>query len=131
MSGDPLRFGVSLPPDIAHIDAHAELVTVAERGGLDLIGIQDHPYAPRQLDTFSLIGTLLARTTRVSFFADVANLPLRPPAMLAKAVASLDVLSGGRMELGLGAGGYWDAIESFGGGRLAETPTTLWRSPSR
>lgn len=37
--------------------------------------------------------------------------------MLAKAAASLDILSGGRFELGLGAGGYWDAIERYGGGR--------------
>jgi alkanesulfonate monooxygenase SsuD/methylene tetrahydromethanopterin reductase-like flavin-dependent oxidoreductase (luciferase family) len=50
-------------------------------------------------------------------FPDVASLPLRPPAPLAKAVASLDVLSGGRIELGLGAGAFWDAIEAFGGPR--------------
>lgn len=46
-----------------------------------------------------------------------SNLPLRPPAVLAKAVASLDVMTGGRLELGLGAGGFWDAIEGMGGPR--------------
>jgi alkanesulfonate monooxygenase SsuD/methylene tetrahydromethanopterin reductase-like flavin-dependent oxidoreductase (luciferase family) len=56
-------------------------------------------------------------TSRVGLFPDVANLPLRPPAVLAKAAASLDVLSGGRCELGLGAGAFWDAIEAFGGPR--------------
>jgi sulfate transport system permease protein len=40
----------------------------------------------------------------------VLNLPLRPPAVLAKAAASLDLLSGGRLVMGLGAGGFWDAI---------------------
>jgi alkanesulfonate monooxygenase SsuD/methylene tetrahydromethanopterin reductase-like flavin-dependent oxidoreductase (luciferase family) len=58
-----------------------------------------------------------ATTTRVGIFPDVANLPLRPPAVMAKAAASIDVLSGGRFELGLGAGGFWDAIEAYGGPR--------------
>ncbi|HEX5953280.1 MAG TPA: LLM class flavin-dependent oxidoreductase [Rhodanobacteraceae bacterium] len=50
--------------------------------------------------------------------ANVANLPLRQPAVLARAAASLDLLSGGRFELALGAGGFWDAIEAMGGRRL-------------
>jgi len=51
----------------------------------------------------------------VRFFPDVANLPLRPPAVLAKAAASLDVLTGGRVELGLGGGSFWEAIAAMGG----------------
>jgi alkanesulfonate monooxygenase SsuD/methylene tetrahydromethanopterin reductase-like flavin-dependent oxidoreductase (luciferase family) len=60
---------------------------------------------------------IAAITSRVGLFPDVANLPLRPPAVLAKAAASLDLLSGGRVELGLGAGGFWDAIAAYGGPR--------------
>ena len=71
----------------------------------------------RFLDTFSLLAFLAARTERIRLFPDVANLPLRHPAMLAKAAASIDLLSGGRFELGLGAGAFWDAIEAFGGPR--------------
>src|SRR5712691_1025229 len=48
---------------------------------------------------------------------DVADLPLRPPPMLAKAAATLDVLTGGRAELAIGAGAFWDAIEGMGGPR--------------
>ena len=48
---------------------------------------------------------------------NVANLPLRPPAVLAQAVASLDILSDGRAELGLGAGAFWDAVVAAGGPR--------------
>ena len=69
-----------------------------------MIGIQDHPYQRRFYDTWTLISYLAARTEKVRFFPDVANLPLRSPVMLAKAAASLDVLTRGRVEIGLGAG---------------------------
>src|SRR5262249_21944226 len=58
------------------------------------------------------------RTERIRVSANVLNLPLRPPAVLARAAASLDLLSKGRFELGLGAGAFWDAIEGMGGRRL-------------
>src|SRR6266567_8302804 len=111
----PIRFGVALPPAVASLDEHLLLAQAAEAAGLDLIGVMDHPYHSRYLDTLSLIGMLLARSERVHIFPDVANLPLRPPAMLAKAAASLDLLSGGRFELGLSSGGYWDAIKAYDG----------------
>jgi alkanesulfonate monooxygenase SsuD/methylene tetrahydromethanopterin reductase-like flavin-dependent oxidoreductase (luciferase family) len=113
----PPWFGISVVPvAAAHRDIVAQ-VLAAERGGLDLIGIQDHPYQRRYLDTFALIADLLARTSRVRIFPDVANLPMRGPTMIAKAAASLDVMSGGRFELGLGAGGFWDAVAGMGGPR--------------
>jgi alkanesulfonate monooxygenase SsuD/methylene tetrahydromethanopterin reductase-like flavin-dependent oxidoreductase (luciferase family) len=86
-----------------------------EAPALRYVGIQDHPYQSRFLDTFALVGTLLADTRRISFFTDVANLPLRPPAVMAKTAASLDVLSGGRFELGLGAGANNRQIARMGG----------------
>jgi alkanesulfonate monooxygenase SsuD/methylene tetrahydromethanopterin reductase-like flavin-dependent oxidoreductase (luciferase family) len=94
-----------------------ELVRVADEGGLALVGIQDHPYQHHFFDTWSLIPTLLAETKRITFFTDVASLPLRPPAVMAKAAASLDVLSGGRFELGLGGGAMLELIANFGGPR--------------
>jgi alkanesulfonate monooxygenase SsuD/methylene tetrahydromethanopterin reductase-like flavin-dependent oxidoreductase (luciferase family) len=112
-----LRFGISLVPATENVDRMRELARVADEAGLDLVGIQDHPYQHHFLDTWSLIPALLSETDRISFFTDVANLPLRPPAVMAKAAASLDVLSGGRFELGLGAGGLPDVIASFGGPR--------------
>ena len=73
---------------------------------------------------------IAAATERIGLFPDVASLPLRPPAMMAKAAASLDLLSGGRVELGLGAGGFWDAIEAYGGPR--RDPERRWpRWPRR
>jgi alkanesulfonate monooxygenase SsuD/methylene tetrahydromethanopterin reductase-like flavin-dependent oxidoreductase (luciferase family) len=112
-----LEVGISIVPYADSLDRSRELVRVADEGELALVGIQDHPYQRRFLDTFALIATLLAETRRISFFTDVANLPLRPPAVMAKAAASLDVLSGGRFELGLGAGGFQDQIAGMGGSR--------------
>jgi alkanesulfonate monooxygenase SsuD/methylene tetrahydromethanopterin reductase-like flavin-dependent oxidoreductase (luciferase family) len=108
---------MSVVPATETLDRIRASVRAADEAGLDLVGIQDHPYQRRFLDTWSLIGMLLAETRRISFFTDVANLPLRPPAVMAKAAASLDVLSGGRFELGLGAGGFPDVIAGFGGPR--------------
>ena len=110
-----LRFGISVVPATDSLDRIRELVGAADEAGLDLVGIQDHPYQSHFLDTWSLIPALLAETKRISFFTDVANLPLRPPAVMAKAAASLDVLSGGRFELGLGAGAIQDQIARMGG----------------
>jgi alkanesulfonate monooxygenase SsuD/methylene tetrahydromethanopterin reductase-like flavin-dependent oxidoreductase (luciferase family) len=115
--GRPLEFGISVAPVAANLTTIRELVRAADEHGIDLIGIQDHPYQWRFLDTMALIGQLLADTNRVRIFADVANLPLRHPAMLAKEAASLDVLSGGRYELGIGIGAFWDAIVAMGGPR--------------
>jgi alkanesulfonate monooxygenase SsuD/methylene tetrahydromethanopterin reductase-like flavin-dependent oxidoreductase (luciferase family) len=117
MDARTLEVGISVVPYADALDRTRELVRVADEGGLPLVGIQDHPYQRHFFDTWSLIPTLLAETKRISFFTDVANLPLRPPAVMAKAAASLDVLSGGRFELGLGAGGIPDVIANFGGPR--------------
>ena len=112
-----VELGAFVVPDASDPAGVLEQVAAVERGGLELVGIQDHPYNRRQLDTFSLLAFLAARTERVRLFPDVANLPLRHPAMLAKAAATIDVLSGGRFELGLGAGAFWDPIAAFGGPR--------------
>jgi alkanesulfonate monooxygenase SsuD/methylene tetrahydromethanopterin reductase-like flavin-dependent oxidoreductase (luciferase family) len=82
---------------------------------LDLIGIEDTLSSPGFLDTFALIGNLLAKTQRMRFFPDVADLPMRPPWALAKLAASLDAMSSGRFELGLGAGGFLDRAAAMGG----------------
>ena len=113
--GRDMTFGYFLIPNAT--DPLLDTAREIEARGLDWIGIQDHPYQRRFVDTWTLLGAIAAVTTRVGFFPDVANLPLRPPAVMAKAAASLDVLSGGRFELALGAGGFWDAIEAYGGPR--------------
>lgn len=83
-----------------------------------MVGIQDHPYVDRFVDTIALIAFMLAETSRITIFPDVANLPLRPARMLAEHAATLDLLSGGRFELGLGAGAQYEKIAAMGGPRL-------------
>ncbi|MFI7040275.1 LLM class flavin-dependent oxidoreductase [Microbispora rosea] len=115
--GHELWFGAFLTPDAAGHHRIVRQAVLADDIGLDIVGIQDHPYLPAFLDTWTLLSTLAGRTERVRLFPDVVNLPLRPPAVLARAAASLDILSGGRVELGLGAGAFWDGIAAMGGPR--------------
>ena len=117
--GHELEFGVFLTPSAANAEEVVALARLADSVGLDLVAFQDHPYQPRFLDTWTLLAFVAARTERIQLATDVLNLPLRPPAMVARAAASLDVLTGGRVELGLGAGASWDAIEAMGGRRLS------------
>src|SRR5687767_10085239 len=115
--GHDLQFGVFITPDAEQAPAVVELARLADAAGLDLVTFQDHPYQRRFLDAWTLLSVVAAQTTSVRLALNVANLPLRDPLMLAKAVASLDVLSGGRVELGLGAGAFWEAIGAMGGPR--------------
>ncbi|MFG3698713.1 LLM class flavin-dependent oxidoreductase [Micromonospora sp. NPDC047620] len=117
--GHPLTFGSFLTPGNADPGRVVGLAVLAEQVGFDLVTFQDHPYQPAFLDTWTLMSFVAARTSSVRLAANVTNLPLRPPAVLARSVASLDLLSGGRVELGLGAGAFWEAIEAMGGRRLS------------
>ncbi len=115
--GRPIGFGVFPTPEAGALDEVLALARVADRRSWSSSVFRTTRYQRRLLDTGMLMATVLARTQRVSVFPDVANLPLRPPAVLAKSSASLDVLSGGRFELGLGAGSFWEAVEAMGGPR--------------
>ena len=117
--GHPLEFGLFPSPDATAAHHVLELAAVAEVSGLDLLTVQDHPYQARHLDAWTLLSVVAARTSTLRVAPNVANLPLRNPVVLAGSVASLDILSGGRVELGIGTGAFWDAIEAAGGVRLA------------
>src|SRR5919106_1084057 len=112
--GHHIEFGYFLVPDADDPDGVRDTARLADRLGYDLLGVQDHPYQPAHLDTLALLGVILSQTERIRVFQDVGNLPLRPPAVFAKAAATLDVLSGGRFEAGLGGGGYLDAARAMG-----------------
>lgn len=115
--GHELEFGAFLTPDAAHLDRLFENAQLADVLGLDIVCLQDHPYAAQQGDMWTLLSAIGARTTAVRLAPNVACLPLRPPVVLAKAAATLDLVTGGRVELGLGAGAFWDGIAAAGGPR--------------
>ena len=117
--GHELEFGIFPSPDADRVTETLAMAEAADVGGLDLVTIQDHPYQAKHLDAWTLLSVIAARTTSVRVAPNVANLPLRPPVVLARSVASLDRLSGGRVELGLGTGAFWDAIVAAGGTRLS------------
>src|SRR5688572_22679079 len=115
--GHDLIFGTFLTPSNAAPQRVVDLARRSEAAGLDLVTFQDHPYQPAFLDTWTLLSYVAAHTARVRLAPNVANLPLRQPAVLARSAASLDLLSRGRVELGLGAGAFWEGVEAMGGPR--------------
>ncbi|MEE6272430.1 LLM class flavin-dependent oxidoreductase [Georgenia sp. MJ206] len=116
--GHPLHLGTFLTPSNDPPAAPVGLARLSEELGFDLVTFQDHPYQPRFLDTWTLLSWVAAETDRIHLTANVVNVPMRPPSVLARAAASLDLLSGGRVDLALGAGFFWDAMESMGVPRL-------------
>jgi alkanesulfonate monooxygenase SsuD/methylene tetrahydromethanopterin reductase-like flavin-dependent oxidoreductase (luciferase family) len=117
--GHDLMFGIFSTPTVQPVRHAVDLAVLADRVGLDLVTFQDHPYQPSFHDTWTLLSYVAARTDRVHLSANVLNLPLRHPAVVARSAASLDLLSGGRFELGIGAGVLWDGIAAMGGRRLS------------
>lgn len=116
--GHDLLFGTFVTPTAQPVQHAVDLAVLADQAGLDLVTFQDHPYQPSFHDAWTLLSYVAARTSRVTVSGNVLNLPLRQPAVLARSAASLDLLSGGRFELGLGAGAFWDGVAAMGGRRL-------------
>lgn len=116
--GHPLVFGAAITPTADDPSAPVALVRVSEQVGLDLVTVAERPDEPARLDTWTLLGWMAGQTDRIHLAPTVLGLPLRQPAVLARAAASLDLLSHGRLELGLGAGQAWDALEAMGTSRL-------------
>jgi alkanesulfonate monooxygenase SsuD/methylene tetrahydromethanopterin reductase-like flavin-dependent oxidoreductase (luciferase family) len=117
--GHALEFGYFLVPEAGDPAGVLHTARLADRLGYDLLAVQDHPYQRRHLDTLALLGVILGQTERVRVFQDVGNVPLRPPAVFAKAAATLDLLSAGRFEAGLGGGGFLDAARAMGAPALS------------
>ncbi|MCM3920163.1 LLM class flavin-dependent oxidoreductase [Frankia sp. AiPs1] len=114
MTSKKVLFGFGLETGVGEVDALLAHASQADRDGLDLVTLSDHPYFADRLDAYSVLGVVLGRTARVTGAVNVTNVPSRPAPMLARAVTALSALSGGRVALGIGAGGLWDDMARLG-----------------
>jgi F420-dependent oxidoreductase-like protein len=96
----------------------ADVATAADEAGFDRISVMDHLWQifgtpeNEMLEAYTALGFLAAHTRRAKLLTLVTGVVYRDPGLLAKAVTTLDVLSGGRAMLGVGAA--WNEQESRG-----------------
>lgn len=114
-----LRFGIDIPPlgQLADPDNVLRLAEAAEASGWESVSTWDHlgfAWGVPAAEPFVLLSAIAARTSRVRLVLSVLALPRRRPALVAQSVATLDRLSGGRLTVGLGAGGERREFEAFG-----------------
>jgi F420-dependent oxidoreductase-like protein len=122
-------FGYHMPlftfpgvPDDQLFEHIVSLVQAAEKAGFDMVTVMDHFYQIRgvgpeeapMLEAYTLLSALAARTSRVRLGTMVAGVTYRNPALLAKMVTTLDIVSGGRAILGLGAAWNEDEHKGYG-----------------
>jgi alkanesulfonate monooxygenase SsuD/methylene tetrahydromethanopterin reductase-like flavin-dependent oxidoreductase (luciferase family) len=112
-----LEFGTFLFPKSSEAPDLLRQARLAEELGYDLIAAPDHPYWAHYLDNWTFLSAVFGATQRIKVFPDVVNLALRQPAVVAKSAWSLEAMAPGRLRLGLGSGGVWDAIAGIGGPR--------------
>lgn len=117
---EALRFGLLVPQEAADVGPLRELAVEAEGRGLHSLWVYDHlfhypsPDNVTILEAFTLLTSLAAWTREVRLGSLVFCNDYRPPALMAKMAATLDLLSGGRLELGFGAGWHADEYRGYG-----------------
>jgi alkanesulfonate monooxygenase SsuD/methylene tetrahydromethanopterin reductase-like flavin-dependent oxidoreductase (luciferase family) len=90
-------FGFGLETGIGEVSALLAHAMQADREGLDLVSLSDHPYVADGLDAYATLGVVLGRTTNIAGAVNVTNLPSRHAPMLARTITALSALSGGRV----------------------------------
>src|ERR1700757_3859090 len=107
----------------------SRIATAADEAGVDSLWVMDHffqirltglpPESP-MLESYATLGVLAGQTTRIKLGTLVTSVAYRHPGVLVKTVTTLDVLSGGRMYLGVGAGAPWNVSP--------QGPGTAWEA---
>jgi F420-dependent oxidoreductase-like protein len=124
-----IRLGLQIPlftypgvGDDALFERVSDIATTAEESGFDSVFVMDHfyqlpmagPPTHNMMECYTLLGALAARTSRVQLGALVTGVTYRNPAVLAKEVTTLDVISRGRAILGIGAAWFEQEHEGYG-----------------
>jgi alkanesulfonate monooxygenase SsuD/methylene tetrahydromethanopterin reductase-like flavin-dependent oxidoreductase (luciferase family) len=112
-------FGVGLEAGVDQVGALLGHARLADEAGLDFVSVGDHPYFAERLDAYAALGFVLGATSSITGAVIMTNLLSRPAPILARTVTGLSTISGGRVILGIGAGGMWEEIVALGVPRLS------------
>jgi len=112
-------FGLGLETGVHHVSEMLGRARFADGAGLDLVSLSDHPYFAERLDAYAALGFVLGATSDITGVVICTNLLSRPAPMLARTVTGLSTISGGRVVLGMGAGGLEEEIAALGVPRLS------------
>ena len=112
-------FGIGLENGVHQVREMLEHARLADETGLDVVSVSDHPYFAERLDAYAALGFVLGATSNISGAVIMTNLLSRPAPILARTITGLSTISGGRVVLGLGAGGMEEEIASLGVPRLS------------
>jgi alkanesulfonate monooxygenase SsuD/methylene tetrahydromethanopterin reductase-like flavin-dependent oxidoreductase (luciferase family) len=116
---DKVLFGVGLETGVHQVSEMLGHARLADQAGLDLVSISDHPYFAERVDAYAALGFVLGTTSNITGAVIMTNLLSRPAPILARTVTGLSTISGGRVVLGMGAGGMWEEILALGVPRLS------------
>ncbi len=112
-------FGLGLEAGVHQVSEMLGHARFSDEAGLDLVTVGDHPYFADRLDAYAALGFVLGATSNITGAVIMTNLLSRPAPILARTVTGLATISGGRVVLGLGAGGSWEEIVALGIPRLS------------
>src|ERR1700728_3067317 len=118
-SDHDVLFGIGLENGVHQVSEMLGHARLADDAGLDVFSVSDHPYFPERLDAYAALGFVLGATSNIRGAVIMTNLLSRPAPILARTVTGLSTISGGRVALGMGAGGMWEEIVALGGPRLS------------
>jgi alkanesulfonate monooxygenase SsuD/methylene tetrahydromethanopterin reductase-like flavin-dependent oxidoreductase (luciferase family) len=114
-----VHFGLGLENGTDQVSPMLGHARFADDAGLDLVSVSDHPYFADRLDAYAALGFILGATSNVTGAVIMTNLLSRPAPILARTITGLSAISGGRVVLGMGAGGIEEEIVALGVPRLS------------
>ena len=114
-----VRFGIGLETGVHQVREMLRHARLADEAGLDVVSVSDHPYFAERVDAYAALGVVLGATSSITGVVIMTNLLSRPAPILARTVTGLSAISGGRVVLGIGAGGMEEEIVALGVPRLS------------